>query len=94
MKSFIQKAVLSLLTVTTLSLNVNAQAKAFTVQAQNLEHPTNQTIYRPQVELEPIQAQVLKEELIAQSVYCETRFVNGRYVSCCADSYGNWACAW
>ena len=26
------------------------------------------------------------------AVYCQTRVVNGRYVTCCIDSYGNWAC--
>ena len=26
------------------------------------------------------------------AIYCETRRVYGKYVTCCIDSYGNWIC--
>ena len=94
MKSFIKTAALSFLTVSSLSLTVATQAEAFTPSSKSLDSITNQTIYRPQIELDKSQAQVSKEELVAYSTYCETNVINGRVVTCCADSSGYWACVY
>ena len=94
MKSFIKTAALSFLTVSSLSLTVATQAEAFTPSSKSLDSITNQTIYRPQIELDKSQAQVSKEELVAYSTICETNVINGRVVTCCADSSGYWACVY
>jgi hypothetical protein len=34
------------------------------------------------------------QESLVSVIYCETRFINGTWVQCCADQYGNWVCQW
>lgn len=65
MKSFIKTVVLSILTVGSLSLSVVPQSQAFTGQFKSTTPITNQTIYRPQSEVDLSQAQVSKGELVA-----------------------------
>jgi hypothetical protein len=65
MKSFIKTVALSILTVGSLSLSVVPQSQAFTSQFKSTTPITNQTIYRPQPEVDLSQAQVSKGELVA-----------------------------
>lgn len=75
MNKFIETAALSVLTVSYLSLTIAHQTNALTTnQAKSNDANTNQTINCPQV---------AKEELIAYSIYCETRIIGGRIASCC-----------
>lgn len=65
MKSFIKTAALSILTVGSLSLSIIPQSQAFTGQLKSATPITNQTIYRPQSEVDLSQVQVSKGELVA-----------------------------
>lgn len=78
MKSFLTTTAFSLLTVSSLALSTTSPAQAV----------SSQRSITPQVK------EASKTELLASSIYCETRWVNGYYVSCCIDSYGNWACVY
>jgi hypothetical protein len=88
MKSFFQTLTFSLVTASSLTLYLAPQSQAITANPV-----TNTTIYRPEMELET--SQVSTESLLASGTYCESR-VNyyGRVVTCCVDSYGNWACVY
>ena len=65
MNSFIEKATLSVLTVSCLSLALPSQSQAFTGQLKSTTPITNQTIYRPQPEVDLSQSQASKGELVA-----------------------------
>jgi hypothetical protein len=65
MNSFIEKATLSILTVSCLSLALPPQSQAFTSQLKSAIPITNQTIFRPQPEVDLSQSQVSKGELVA-----------------------------
>jgi len=65
MNYFIEKATFSILTVSCLSLALPTQSQAFTSQLKSAVPITNQTIYRPQSEVDLSQSQVSKEELVA-----------------------------
>jgi hypothetical protein len=88
MKSFFQTLTFSLVTASSLTLYLAPQSLAITANPV-----TNTTIYRPEMELET--SQVSTEKLLAYGTYCESR-VNyyGQVVTCCVDSYGNWACVY
>lgn len=91
MKSFIKTVALSILTVGSLSLSVVPQSQAFTGQFKSTTPITNQTIYRPQGEVNLSKSQVSKGELVTYSWACENRVVNGRLARYCADSNGYWS---
>ena len=65
MKSFIKTAVLSILTVGSLSLTVIPQSQAFTGQLKSATPITNKTIYYPLLEVDLSQSQVSKGELVS-----------------------------
>lgn len=65
MNSFIEKATLSVLTVSCLSLALPSQSQAFTGQFKSTIPITNQTIYRPPLEVDLSQSQASKGKLVA-----------------------------
>jgi hypothetical protein len=65
MKSFIKTAALSILTVGSLSLSIIPQSQAFTGQFKSTTPITNQTIYRPPLEVDLSQSQASKGKLVA-----------------------------
>ena len=91
MKSFIKTVALSILTVGSLSLSVVPQSQAFTGQFKSATPITNQTIYRPQGEVNLSKSQVSKGELVAYFWQCENRVIYGRLARYCADSNGYWS---
>ena len=68
MKSFIKTAALSILTVSSLSLSIAPQSQAFTGQLKSATFITNQTIYRPPLEVDLSQTQASKGELVALDI--------------------------
>jgi len=65
MNYFIEKATLSILTVSYLSLALPPQSQAFTSQLKSDVPITNKTIYRPQPEVNLSQSQLSKGKLFA-----------------------------
>jgi hypothetical protein len=92
MKKLVATAVLGLLTAGSLALAVPSQASALTLQGKNFEPFTSQPTVKSEPELDAKLGKASPEKLVAYTVYCETRIINGRVISCCVDSDGNWAC--
>ncbi len=93
MLSLLKSTTLSILTVGSLAFNVITPVQAVTLASKNSQEVTNQTIYHPEIKLGETQVNLSAGESVA-SITCRTTIVDGTVVSCCADSDGNWACAY
>lgn len=95
MKSLIKKTALTIVTATSLSLNFGSQAQALVNHQPSMDalEINNETIDYSY--LEEVTSELKtnnKQEVASNSIYCETRWVNGIPFRCCIDSYGNSVC--
>ena len=98
MKSLIKKTALSLVTATSLSFSLVNQAEALvnhqpSMDALEIKNETIDYSYSEEVTSE-LKSSDTQEVAYTYDTICETRWINGMWVSCCADSYGNWACVY
>ncbi len=97
MKNIIKTTALSLLTATSLSLSFVSQSPALVnnqASVNRLNQINNKTIDYSQSEEVTSELKSTDTQEVAYSTICETRLINGVWVSCCADSYGNWVCVY
>lgn len=92
MKKLLTTTVLSLLAAGSLALTVPLKANGGNSEIPNFPPVKAQTTSPTESEIKRTQSST--QESLVSAVYCETRFINGRWVQCCVDDYGNWVCQW
>lgn len=92
MKKLLTTAVLSLLAVGSLALTVPLKANGLTSEVANFAPVKTQTTSPTESGIKRTQSST--QESLVSVIYCETRFINGTWVQCCADHNGNWVCQW
>jgi hypothetical protein len=86
MNKTIASAALGFLALGSLSTGLTSKVNALTTPTV-LPIETSTTVPQPVTVSDSTQE-------IAYQVNCATDWINGRRVTCCADSTGEWACVW
>lgn len=81
---------LSCLAIGSLAIGLSFKAEAFT--GRTVLPIENSSIFPKSVEQND--SQLESGQQVAYQTLCQADWINGRYITCCVDSTGNWVCMW
>ena len=90
MKKLLTTAVLSLLAAGSLALWVPLKANGVTSETSNITSVKAQTTSPTELEVESTHSS--SKESLVSVIVCKTILIDGVWVRCCADQYGNVVC--